>query len=107
MIAGFSSVMTPEGWLSTWSALSSRAAALENIKKVEQPLLVVSFTGDSGILPHEAEGMFESAATTDKKLFHVDADHYGFARSEPREAPIIEGAGRVTQWLKHRFPART
>jgi hypothetical protein len=107
MIGGFSSVMTPEGWLSTWSGLSSRAAALENIKKVEQPVLVVSFTGDSGILPHEARGMFQNAAATDKKLFHVDADHYGFSSSEPREAPIIEGAGEVTQWLRQRFPART
>jgi pimeloyl-ACP methyl ester carboxylesterase len=106
MIGGFSSIMTPEGWLSTWSGLSSRAAALENIKNITQPTLVVNFTGDAGILPHEAEGMFKNSAAQDKKLIHMDADHYGLARSEPRLAPITEGAGIVTEWLKERFPAR-
>jgi pimeloyl-ACP methyl ester carboxylesterase len=105
MLGGFSSVMTPEGWLSTWSGLSSRAAALENIKKVDQPVLVVSFTADAGILPHEAQGMFDNAAAKDKKLVHVDADHYAHTRTEPIDDPIIEGAEHVTSWLKERFPA--
>jgi hypothetical protein len=104
MLGGFSSVMTPEGWLSTWSGLSSRAAALENIRKVDQPVLVVSFSADAGILPHEAKGLFENAAAKDKKLVHVDADHYAHARAEPIDAPIIEGAQHVTSWLKERFP---
>jgi len=102
---GFASVMTPEGWLSTWSGLSSRASVLENIKKVEQPVLVVSFDADAGILPHEAEGMFENARATDKELVRVSADHYGFARTDPKESTIHEAGSLVTQWLKQRFPA--
>jgi hypothetical protein len=105
MMGGFSSVMTPEGWLSTWSGLSSRANAFENIKKVDQPLLVVNFTGDT-ILPHDAQGMYDNAGSKDKTFFEVDGDHYGLAPTEPQLAPIIEGAGHVTRWLKERFRAR-
>ena len=103
---GFASVMTPEGWLSTWSGLSSRASVLENIKDIEQPTLVVSFQADAGILPHEAKAMFENAAADDKELVLVNADHYGFARTEPREATIYEAGAAVTQWLEKRFPTQ-
>jgi len=104
MLGGFSSVMTPEGWLSTWSGLSSRAQALENIKRVTQPVLVVSMTADTGILPHEAQGMHANAAATDKELVYVDGDHYARALTEPADAPIEEGAAHVVRWLKERFP---
>lgn len=103
-LGGFASVMTPEGWLSTWSGLSSRANALENIKKVDQPVLVVSYTADEGILPHEAKAMYENAAADDKSLVFVDGDHYAHARTEPVDAPIIEGADRLVTWLEERYP---
>lgn len=103
-IGGFASVMTPEGWLSTWSGLSSRASVLENIKKVTDPLLVVSFDADAGILPHEAKSIFAVAASTDKELVHVEADHYGLSRDEPRDSTIHETVELVTQWLGERFP---
>jgi hypothetical protein len=105
MLGGFASVMTPEGWLSTWSGLSSRAVALENIKKVDQPVLVVSLTADPGILPHEAQGMYDNAVAEDKELAYVDGDHYARSQTEPVDAPIVEGAERVVSWLTKRFPA--
>jgi hypothetical protein len=41
--------------------------------------------------------MFDKARSDDKELVRVDADHYGFARTEPREVPIRDAAPRVTQ----------
>jgi hypothetical protein len=102
-LGGFASVMTPEGWLSTWSGLSSRASVLENVKHIDQSVLILSFTADAGILPHEAEAMFDNAGSEDKELVRVNADHYGFTRTGPREAPIREAASRVAQWLDKRF----
>ena len=101
---GFASVMTPEGWLSTWSGLSSRATVLENITRIHEPVLVVSFTADPGILPHEAQAMFDNAAAADKELVRIDADHYGFADTEPREATILEAGAVLARWLGERFP---
>lgn len=103
-IGGFASVMTPEGWLSTWSGLSSRASVLENIKTVTDPTLVVCFDADAGILPHEAKAMFANSAAVDKELVHVEADHYGLSREEPRDKTIHETVALVTQWLEKRFP---
>ena len=101
----FASVMTPEGWLSTWSGLSSRAASVANIEKVDQPLLIVSYTADIAVLPQEAQDMLDNAASTDKTLVTVDADHYGYAIEGEKSSTLVETGQRVTDWLKSRFPA--
>lgn len=104
-LGGFASVMTPEAWLSTWSGLSTRASVLDTITRIEQPTLVVSFDADAGILPHEAQHMFDRAAAADKELVRIDANHYGLARTEPRDTPIQETGAVLARWLRARFPA--
>ncbi|MBL7493337.1 nuclear transport factor 2 family protein [Frankia sp. AgB1.9] len=104
-LGGFASVMTPEGWLSTWSGQATRASVLANITNVTEPTLVISFDADAGILPHEARSIFDRAGAEDRELGHVDANHYGLARTEPREAPIVEAGNLIVRWLKARFPA--
>ncbi len=102
-LGGFASVMTPEGWLSTWSGLSSRANVLENITRITDPLLIISFTEDCGILPHDAEDPFALSPSADKQLVRVEASHYAIAREEPVEAPIREVATLIAGWLDERF----
>jgi pimeloyl-ACP methyl ester carboxylesterase len=97
--------LTPEAWLSTWSGLSSRAAILENITKVKRPLYVINYDADAGIFPHEAEGIFRNAGSSDKQYASVDADHYGNGKGADKEAPQEEVGRLVTDWLKARFPA--
>jgi pimeloyl-ACP methyl ester carboxylesterase len=103
---GFVGVMTAEGWLSTWSGLSTRVCMLEDIKKVKQPLLVVNFEEDVTILPHEAEGTYKNAAAEDKELVRVNADHFAFSTSGPRETGFHETGAHITNWLERRFPRR-
>ena len=50
--------------------------------------------------------MFERSTAEDKELVHVNADHYGFSRTEPRDATIHEAGSTMTRWLRQRFPAR-
>jgi pimeloyl-ACP methyl ester carboxylesterase len=104
-IPGFVQMMTPEGWLSTWSGLSTRCNMHENVRNLTQPLLVVSFERDVTILPFVAEGTYANAACADKQLAWVDADHFAFKREEPREAGIPETGAVIVEWLKQRFPA--
>jgi pimeloyl-ACP methyl ester carboxylesterase len=101
-LGGFASVMTPEGWLSTWSGLSSRANVLENIKRITDPLLIISFTEDCGILPHDAEDPFALSPSPDKQLVRVEASHYATARDEPVEAPMRKAATLIAGWLGER-----
>jgi pimeloyl-ACP methyl ester carboxylesterase len=104
-IPGFFQMMTPEGWLSTWSGLSTRCDMHRNLRNLTQPLLVVNFEADVTILPFVAEGTYENAACTDKTLARIDADHFAFKAEGPREAGIVETAEVLLGWLRPRFPA--
>lgn len=103
-IPGFVQMMTPEGWLSTWSGLSTRCNMHENVRNLTQPLLVVNFEADVTILPFVAEGTYANAACGDKELVQIDADHFAFKAGGPREAGIAETGARIVEWLRRRFP---
>jgi len=100
-------ILTPRAWLSSWSALSSRASVLDNLPKVEIPTLVLSYTGDNAIHPHNSQTIFEQSPAPDKKRAEVDADHFGLA---PASMPDSNGRRRAAtimlDWLRNRFPAR-
>ena len=104
-VPGFVQMMTPEGWLSTWSGLSTRCNMHENIKSLTQPLLVINFEADVTILPFVAEGTYANAGCADKQLIRIDADHFAFKAQAPRDAGIEETGAAILDWLKRRFPA--
>jgi pimeloyl-ACP methyl ester carboxylesterase len=104
-IPGFVQMMTPDGWLSTWSGLSTRCNMHENIRLVTQPLLVVNFERDVTILPYVAEGTYANAASEDRELLRIDADHFAFKATGPRDAGIPETGEAIVSWLRQRFPA--
>jgi hypothetical protein len=105
--AGFSKYMTPRGWLSTWSGLSSRASVLDNIVKVTVPTLVVNYTGDHSIYPQDSEAVLAHCGASDKRMVQVDADHFGFPLpSKPNESGRAASAKAIIGWLRERFPAR-
>jgi hypothetical protein len=105
--AGFAKYMTPRGWLSTWSGLSSRAAVLDNLPKVTIPTLVVNYTGDHAIYPADSEAVYQRSPATDKQIAHVDGDHFGFPLpTKPNQGGRAGALKVVVQWLRDRFPAR-
>lgn len=106
-LPGFVSVMTAEGWLSTWSGLSTRVDMYADVTKFDQPLLIVNFEGDVCLLPHEAAGAFANAASPHKQLVQINADHFAVAPDGGAEAGIRRTADVVIEWLSSRFPARS
>jgi pimeloyl-ACP methyl ester carboxylesterase len=104
-IPGFVQMMTAEGWLSTWSGLSTRVNMHEDARKVTQPVLSITFSADVTILPFVGRGLYENAATADKTYVEIDADHFAFKAEEPRDAGIPETAEAIVEWLKARFPS--
>ncbi len=104
-IPGFVQMMTAEGWLSTWSGLSTRVNMHEDVKKVTQPVLAINFEADVTILPFVTEGVYWNAATQDRTLARIDGDHFAFKAEGRREAGIAETATTIADWLKSRFPA--
>jgi hypothetical protein len=103
-IVGFGRVTTPEAWLSTWSALSSRAGLVRCAAGVRVPTLLVELTGDQACYPADAQAMVKAFAGDDVTHVSVAGTHFG--------APIIKGAtsgatlagGAMTHWLGERFP---
>jgi pimeloyl-ACP methyl ester carboxylesterase len=104
---GLARVMTPRGWLSTWSGLSSRAVLANNIRKVTVPTLIVNALGDSDIFPADAAEVFEASPSTDKEFVELEeSGHYltptpGSTLPDPRRR-LIE---LMVPWLNDRFPA--
>jgi len=97
---GFARYMTPRGWLSSWSGLSTRAEILKTIAAIHEPLLMIVFTADNGCFPDGNQEQVDACPSKDKTMEFVDADH--FARPHPER---VKAMGMVAKWLKERFPA--
>jgi hypothetical protein len=103
---GLGRVMTPRGWLSTWSGLASRAVLARNIAKVTAPTLIVNALGDSDIFPPDAQEVFDASPASDKQLVALEeSGHYltplpGSTMPGPRERLI----DLLVPWLRARLP---
>lgn len=103
---GFARYLTPRAWLSTWSALSSQARTIDSLARIQEPLLIVHYAGDSGTRVREVQEMLARSGSADKQLCHVEkVDHYGFAilpngAFGPRSAV---GTDKVVSWMRERF----
>lgn len=105
MQGGLSRVMTPRGWLSTWSGLSSRAVIAHNVTKITVPTLIVSALGDMDIYPVDAQDVIDASPAADKQLVELEeAGHYltptpGSAMPDPRRRLIDV----LVPWLRARL----
>lgn len=104
---GLARVMTPRGWLSTWSGTSSRAELPETIRHVTVPTLVVFADGDCDIFPSEQQEILENSGAADKQLVTLEwADHYlnpvgdeGRKLADPRERLL----DLIVPWMEARI----
>ena len=100
---GFARNCTPEAWLSTWSGLSSNAALAKTAPSVQQPTLLVEYTGDVSTFPSVARDIFASIGASQKLHVRVRGDHHGraLAKGEPLGRDIA--GGKVRAWLCEYF----
>ncbi|HEU5082738.1 MAG TPA: hypothetical protein VFU14_05305 [Acidimicrobiales bacterium] len=93
---GLGRVMTPRGWLSTWSGLSSHARMATNLPAVTVPTLVVHPTADTEIRLHQARELVDASGATDLTYAELKgAPHY-------LEGHRREGLELVVDWLRSR-----
>lgn len=96
--AGLARVMTPRGWLSTWSGPSSPARLADTMPGVRVPTLILHPTADTEIRVRQAFEIRDQAGAEDVTYHElVGAPHYleGYRR---------EAMDDVTAWLRARFP---
>lgn len=103
-VPGFVQMMTAEGWLSTWSGLSTQVDMHRDARQVTQPVLSITFSADVTILPFVGQGLYDNVASADRTYVEVNGDHFGFRDHGDREAGIIDAAAVIVDWLTSRFP---
>lgn len=100
---GFARLCSPESWLSTWSGISSNALLAKTTSSIEQPSLLIEYTGDQACFPSIIRDIFEGIRASDKAHQRVRGDHHGRALG-PDEKAGRYAAGRILQsWLQEKF----
>ena len=95
---GIARTMTARGWLSTWSALSSKARMADTMPTIHVPTLLIHPTADTEIRRREAQAIYDHSGAADKTLFEIaGAPHY-------LEGYRTEALNLVIEWLRKRFP---
>jgi alpha-beta hydrolase superfamily lysophospholipase len=95
---GLARTMTSRGWLSTWSALSSKARLATTMPDVHVPVLVVHPTADTEIRIRQAREIADNAGSDDVTYVEIKgAPHY-------LEGHRPEAMEIVADWIRHRFP---
>lgn len=98
---GFARTVTPESWLSTWSGLSSNASMAKSVASIEQPMLLIEYTGDNCVFPKDVEEIYVGVPSANKSRHRVRGNHHGMAL-DPGDASGQEIAGaHLTEWLQH------
>ena len=94
---GLGRVMTPRGWLSTWSSLSSAAKLEDTMPRVKCPTLILHPMADTEIRLHQARAIREAAGSDDVTYVELkDAPHY-------LEGHRVSAMEQVTDWIRARF----
>jgi hypothetical protein len=96
---GFGRLSTPEAWLSTWSAHSTRAAIRLTAPGIDQPVLVVGYTADNTVFPSDLEAMGAAFTATTVTRTDVEGDHYGLAPDHASRPGGKAVADVVAQWV--------
>jgi alpha-beta hydrolase superfamily lysophospholipase len=95
---GLARTMTPRGWLSTWSGLSSHAKLADTMPQVKVPTLILHPTADTEIRVWQALEIRDRAGADDVSYHELKgAPHY----LEGHRRPALE---LVADWLHARFP---
>jgi alpha-beta hydrolase superfamily lysophospholipase len=94
---GLARVMTPYGWLSTWSSLSSHAKLADTMPRVRCPVLILHPTADTEIRLRQAREIRDVAGSDDVTYHELrGAPHY-------LEGHRPEAMATVADWIRERF----
>ncbi|HVH06250.1 MAG TPA: alpha/beta hydrolase [Myxococcota bacterium] len=94
---GLARTMTPRGWLSTWSGLSSHARLADTMPHVKVPTLVLHPTADTEIRVRQALEIRDAAGAADVTYHELrGAPHY-------LEGHRPHAMSLVADWLASRF----
>ncbi|KQY55497.1 MULTISPECIES: alpha/beta hydrolase [unclassified Nocardioides] len=104
-IVGFGRLTTPEAWLSTWSANTSRADLAACAPGVPVPTLVVELTGDQACFPDDAKRFASLFGHEDVSLVRTPGRHFGAPLHEGMSSGATLAGREISRWAGERFPS--
>jgi len=100
---GFGRVCTPESWLSTWSGLSSNASFDKCAAAIDQPVLMIEYSGDNSVYPDTGDAIFNSIGSADKQRYVVRGNHHGHALKPGEPMGQSVAGSLMTEWLAQKW----
>ena len=100
---GFGRVVTPESWLSTWSGLSSKASLGKCAHSIEQPTLLIEYTGDNAVFPEDVDTIFGAIPASNKERYRVRGNHHGQALEAGETSGQVFAGQHLKRWLQENF----
>lgn len=101
---GFGRVCTPESWLSTWSGLSSNASFEKCGGAIEQPVLMIEYSGDNSVYPQTGDAIFNAIRSARKQRHVVRGNHHGHSLQPGDTLGQTIAGSLVTDWLAQNWP---
>lgn len=103
-LIGFGRFVTPEAWLSTWSATTSNAGFTRAAPGVTAPALLIELSGDQACFPGDIAEMTAALGAPDVTTARVAGTHFGGPLADGESTGITLAAAAIGQWLEARFP---
>jgi hypothetical protein len=97
---GFGRSCTAESWLSTWSGLSSNASFEKCGAAIEQPTLMIDYTGDNTVFPSDAAAIFAGLRTSDKARRSIRGNHHGQPLAEGEPSGQLAAGQAIQEFLR-------
>ncbi|MCX0271895.1 alpha/beta hydrolase [Nocardia zapadnayensis] len=104
-LVGFGRLVTPDAWMSTWSANTTNADFLRCAPAVQAPTLFVELTGDAVCFPSDATAMVAALGARDLEHRRVAGTHFGGPIHPGAPTGAASAAAEIGGWLDERFPA--
>ncbi len=104
---GFARVVTPQGWLSTWSGLSSNADIAKTGASVTEPAVVINAGRDLDVYPDaHSKLIYDTIQSADKQYWNFDDALHYFEPEEGVEGnPSLDALmAKLVPWIEERFP---
>jgi pimeloyl-ACP methyl ester carboxylesterase len=103
---GFARLCTPESWLSTWSANTCVASMARCATSIEQPTLLVEYTGDNAVFPETAARIVSQVGASDKQHVRVPGNHHGGSLGKAYPDGRERVGALIAEWMAPRFPLK-
>jgi hypothetical protein len=104
---GFARVVTPDGWLSTWSGLSSNANVAKTGPSVSEPVVVIQAGRDLDVYPKtHSKVIFNAISSADKEYWDFPkALHYFEPEDDANDNASLDALmAKLVPWVAARFP---